>query len=360
MINWAEPMVQYFEYYEVNPKTWTDQRLLANVRKSTIRRDLYADTLGSASIDITDKTNEGYVRIYLIAVQNGNTHKVPIGTFLVQTPFESFNGITKKMSMDGYTPLIELKEKKPPIGFYVPMKNTAGIPNNVMDVVMKMTSEGCRAPIVKNSYPESLFKDFIADPNETLFDYVSALLSTIQHEFAIDEMGRVLFYKKQEISSLSPTWTFTDDNASILLPEIDVSNDLYGVPNVCEVLYSDGIMNYQSTATNDDVNSPLSTVNRGRKIVYRETNPDIIGNPTGAKIDQYAIRRLKELSNVTYRITFSHGYCPVRIGDCVLINYKRAGLNNIKARIVTQTIQCDTGCKIDSVATFVNNLWGGG
>ena len=358
MINWAEPMVQYFEYYEVNPQTWTDQRVLTKVTKSTIRRDLYADTLGSASIDITENIKEGYVRIYLVVVQNGNTYKYPLGTFLVQTPFESFNGMSKRITMDGYTPLIELKEKKPPLGFYIPM-NTMGAPTNVMQTIIKLTTEGCRAPVVGNTYSDNMFKEFIADPNETSFDFISALLATIQHEFSIDEMGRILFSKKQEISSLSPTWTFNDDNASILLPEIDVSNDLYGVPNVIEVSYSDGIMNYQSTVTNDDVNSPLSTINRGRQIIYRETNPDIIGNPTANKIDKYALRRLKELSNITYRITFSHGYCPVRIGDCVLINYNRAGLTNIKARIVSQNIQCDTGCTIASVATFVNNLWGG-
>lgn len=48
-----------------------------------------------------------------------------------------------------------------------------------------------------------------------------------------------------------------------------------------------------------------------------------------------------------------HGYCPVRVGDCVLLNYERAGLKNIKAKVISQSINCGIGCTVEETAVFV-------
>ena len=36
MINWNESMAQTFEYYEVDPNTWKDVKLLENVKSCKI------------------------------------------------------------------------------------------------------------------------------------------------------------------------------------------------------------------------------------------------------------------------------------------------------------------------------------
>ena len=76
-------------------------------------------------------------------------------------------------------------------------------------------------------------------------------------------------------------------------------------------------------------------------------------------IDEYAKNLLESLSTLKYQITFSHGYYPVRVGDCVRLNYTRAGLNNVKALITEQTIKCTTGCKIEETAIYTKKLWEG-
>ena len=53
-----------------------------------------------------------------------------------------------------------------------------------------------------------------------------------------EEMGRVLFAPKQETDALQPVWTFDDGNSSILYPDMDDEMDLYGIPNVVEVMCS--------------------------------------------------------------------------------------------------------------------------
>ena len=120
MADWTKSMQQTFEYYIVDPNTWKDMKLIDTVKSCTVNRDAEADTLGSASFDITDSVGECYIRAYLVAIQNGVTEKHPLGTFLVQTPSSSYDGKTRSVSMDAYTPLLELKEKQPPLGYYVP------------------------------------------------------------------------------------------------------------------------------------------------------------------------------------------------------------------------------------------------
>jgi hypothetical protein len=162
---------------------------------------------------------------------------------------------------------------------------------------------------------------------------------------------------KQDTASLQPVWTYDDDNSSILYPDFSMDHDLYGIPNVVEVVYSGGGTPYYARAVNDDVNSPTSTVNRGREIVHRVTNPSLIGNPTNNQIDDYAEQLLRELSTLEYTISYTHGYCPVRVGDCVRLNYARAGVTDIKAKVISQSIKCEPGCPVTEKAVFTTKLW---
>lgn len=358
MIDWLKSMEQTYEYYIVNPRTWKDETILRNVKSSTINRDSEAETLGSATINITESVGECYIRVYLIAIQNGVKEKIPLGTFLVQTPSSSFNGKIRDVTMDAYTPLLELKENPPPLGYSVLRDVSPTEQTNIMDVAYQITRDHVRAPVYKVKCDEKLFRDFVANTDDTWLTFVTDLIANAKYELALDELGRILFAPKQKIESLQPVWTYDDSNSSILYSDVSMEHDLYGIPNVVEVIYSNGDTLLYSRAVNDDSDSPVSTVNRGREITHRTTDPGLAGNPTQKEIDEYAVRLLKELSSVEYTVTYSHGYCPVRLGDCVRLNYERAGLSNIKAKVVSQSIDCSTGCKVTEKAVFTTKLWG--
>lgn len=351
-MDWSASMQQTYEYYIVDTSTWKDIKLLDNVKTCTINRDSEVETLGSATIDITDSVGENYIRAYLVTVQNGVRRKHPLGTFLVQTPSSSFNGKIRNVSMDAYTPLLELKENPPPLGYSV-LKG-----ENVMDVAYRLTREHVRAPVVEPNSPINLFHDFVANTSDTWLTFIADLISNAKHTFSLDEMGRILFSPQQDTASLQPVWTYDDSNSSILYPDFNMDHDLYGIPNVVEVVYSNGSDYYYSRVVNDDPNSSISTANRGREIIHRVTDPDLIGDPTKNQIDEYARQVLRNLSSLEYTITYSHGYCPVRIGDCVRLNYTRAGLTDIKAKVISQSIKCEPGCPVTEKAVFTTKLWG--
>lgn len=351
MADWTKSMEQSFEYYTVDPGTWKDVKLISTVKSCSITWDSDADTLGSATIDITESIGETYIRVYLVTVQNGVRERFPLGTYLVQTQSSKFDGMLNSASFDGYTPLIELKEKQPPLGYYTAKSG------NIMDEAYLIVRNNARAPVVAASSEETLYQDFVANTDDTWVTYVSDLIANAKFYFDLDEMGRILFAPKQDTASLQPVWTYTDDNSSILYPDITFERDLYGIPNVVEVTYTDEHSYYTTRVVNDDPNSPISTVNRGREIPYRDTNPSFSGVPTQPMIEEYANQLLRDLSTIECTITYTHGYNPVRMFDCVRLNYTRSGLTDIKARVIRQTIKCETGASVEETAVFTQKLW---
>lgn len=351
MPDWTASMQQTFEYYVVDPGTWKDTTRLDVVKSSSINRDSTVETLGSAAFDVVESVGECYIRVYLITIQNGVKEKHPLGTFLVQTPSSTFDGKVRNVTMDAYTPLIELKEKMPPIGYSL----LEGA--NIMDNAYFILRENVRAPVAKATCDETLQDNFVADPSETWSSFLRDLVSAAKYSFDLDEMGRILFAPKQDAEKLQAVWTYDDSNSSILYPELTFDHDLYGIPNVVEVVYSRGNKNITKRIVNDDENSPISTVNRGREIIHRVTNPDI-GNPTPGQVEEYAKRVLREVSTLEYTISYTHAYCPVRVGDGVRLNYKRAGLVDVRAKVISQSIKCEPGCPVTERAVFTKKLWG--
>lgn len=351
MIDWHSTMEQTFEFYVVDPVTWKDSNQLDCIESCSISRDSTDETLGSATIDATENLGECYIRIYLSVIQNDLQERIPLGTFLVQTPSISFDGKNYKYSVDAYTPLIELKETMPPLGYSL-LKG-----QSIMSLACKLFEENMRAPVVKVSSDDTLSNNFVSNLNDTWLTFLSDFIANAKYSLSLDGLGRVLFSPEQDTASLRPVWTYNDDDVSILYPDITDSRDLFDIPNVVEVIYSTDTTYLVAKAVNDSKDSPVSTVNRGREIIKRVSNPSIIGTPDQEYVDAYAEQLLRNLSSLEHTITYKHGYCPVQVGDCVLLNYEKSGLTNIKAKIVSQSITCETGCPVEETAVYATELW---
>lgn len=351
MIDWTKSMQQTFEFHVVDPATWHDIKRIDTIKSCAINRDSSSATLGSASMDCSEALDECYIRVYLVAIQNGITQKVPLGAFLVQTPSIKFDGKASTISLDAYTPLIELKGSPPPIGYSL-LKG-----QKIMDIASSLCEENMRAPVIAAVSSEKLNENFVANLNDTWLTFVSDLIANAKFQFGLDEMSRVIFEPVQDIASLRSKWTYDDSNSSILYPDMTNERDLYDVPNVVEVVYSTNVGYISAKVVNNDESSPISTVNRGREVVHRETNPNFSGVPTQEVINKYAVQLLRNLSCLEHKITYKHGYCPVRIGDCVTLNYERAGLYNVRAKVISQNIRCETGCQVEETAVYTTKLW---
>lgn len=354
MPDWTKPMIQTFEYYEIDPLTWKEKRKINTVKSSSIDRDSTNETKGSANIVISDFVGECYIRTYLVITQNGITERFVLGTHIVQTTPTEFDGKIFSTSVDAYTPLLELKENPPPLGYYIPKDS------NILDSAYLLVREHARAPVIPTTNTENAYTDFVSNTDDTWLSFISDLLSTLKYSLDVDEYGQILFVPYQDTATLQPVWTYNDDNSSILYPTLSLDYDVYGVPNVVEVIYSNGKTILQSQAINDNENSPVSIQNRGREILYRVVNPEGLMVSTQAQLDDYTKKLLKTVSSIEYTISYKHGYCPVRVGDCVRLNYEKAGISGIKAKVISQNIECVPGCPVSEKASFTVNLWEGG
>lgn len=347
-MDWTSSMKQTYEFYEVNPTSWNDIRQINSIVSCSINIDESSDTYYSASFTATEMLDEMYVRVYLIAVQNGGKTKIALGTFLVQSPSYTFNGVYASININAYSPLIELKEKKPRLGYTI--RKGA----ELLNTSVAQMDANLRAPVSIIDDTLVATKNITAESGENWLSFLAYTFGLSKRKIVLDGYGKVGFVKETSVDKMNPSAFFDDGNSSILYPSITDDRDWYGIPNVVEVYYGN---QYYSRIVNDEESSPTSTVNRGREILYRETAPNVPAISSQEDLDRYATRLLEELSSLEHRVTFSHGYCETKVGDCIMLNYKLAGMTNVKARIINQTISCVPGCKVDETAVYTTSLW---
>ena len=346
MPDWTRSMMQTFEFYVMDPTSYSRIKKLDTITKCTIRRDLKADTLGSASFESTEDLEECYIGIFLITIQDDVKESIPLGVFLNQSPGWDFDGYNRSISSDAYTPLIELQEKMPPLGY------TVRTSQNILNSAYLIARDNMRTPVVKTSGEINLTSNFVANQNDTWLKFITELLANEKYELAFDEYNRLLFAPHQDVVSMRPIWTYNDDNSSILYPDISLSRDLYDVPNVVEVVYSKNDLYFFSRVKNDNEDSETSIPRRGREILYREDASSTANIVSQEQLDGYARNILREKSSLEYQITYKHGYCPVQIGDCVRLDYYASGLFGVKAKVTSQSIECVPGCPVSETAVY--------
>ena len=374
MIDWTKSMSQTYEFYVVNPYTGMNKEKLYNVTGASITRDLQSDTQVSGSIEYDGELDEAYVRVYLVAEQGEEHEKIPLITMLCQTPSTSYNGKYKKTSITGYSPLIELQNCYPPFGYTFPKAGTTPLTNDdpyrLDNLIQSLCDDNMRTTVLSigedlsDTQRAKMTEPIVTDPQQTWFEVISQLIGLTDYMFRVTPLGVTYFEKKPKLSRMAPIWTYDTENSSILSADISIDRDIYGIPNVIEVIVtsiSGSIMNV--SVENNDTNSPTSIPSRGRRVVSRIINPEDIGKlPPNSedKLREYAKDKLEKVNELTYTISYKHGYCDVNIGDCVKINYPEAGIDNIKALVINQKIDCKTGCEVEETAIFTRKLFEGG
>ena len=349
MADWARGMKQTWTWVEVDPGTWQDIRVIDTVVSASIKRDAGSDLRESASIVLdSEMLGEIYVRAYIDIEQDGRSERVCVGTFLCQTPVLKSNGKTQELTVDAYSPLLELRDDRPPYGYTSTGK--------VSDRIAQIVEGASHAPFVgygSTSFPVPV----VANEDDSWLSYSRALAAYSGCDVTCDEWGRVQMAPIISRASLRQTWEFTDSNSSILLPDVEETFDWYGLPNVCEVVWSEDTRSVVGRAENSSRMSAISTVRRGRRVVMRVDNPDELKDGcTQVEADALARTLLEDASVVEREFVISHGFCPVKIGDCVRIAFARYGIDML-AQVRSQEIDCATGATMRSVCVSTERMW---
>lgn len=333
-----------YRFCKVDPGTWLDNEVIDNVESADITYDLTLDTKGMMTLTTIEDVGEAYIRAYIL---RDNNQPEVIGTFLAQTQSSSHDGRLKRYTIEAYSPLHELNETYPAIGYTIAKGAT------IAERAAYLAEANCRAPVVGDLSGTKTTATFTAEVDETWLAYLSELLAMDGKSFIPDYGGSILIVPDRDASSMQPVFEFVDSNASITKSDIEEQRDLYQVPNKVVVIAPNGM---QATATNTNNDTPLSYSNRGRWIEKRVTDPSLPEGYTQTQLNDYAKKILSEESLVEHTVQFVHLWVPnLRIGDCVRLDFERSDIHT-RAIIQSMKLTCDKSAMVETTVTYTEAM----
>lgn len=352
MTDWGKGYSQRFEFCEVDPYTWNDRRPLETVASCSVTRDTDTALRERATIEMDSiDPGEFWVRAYMTVTQGGASQRFAVGTWLVQTPSVDYGSGVSTVRCQAYSSLHPLSESLAPIGYFV--REGANVPDVVAGIVGSVST----VPFIVPAGEFRLPSHYVASDTSSMLDVCRGIAAAVGLRVGFDAFGRITLAPATPVSSLVPSWVFRDDDKSIMMPDVGVAEDWFGMPNVCEVVYTKRGVSTVGRAVNDNPESVLSTVRRGREVTLRVRNPrELKGAVTERACELLARQRLQEASMLERTVTLEHGWCPVGIGDCVRMEYSRHGLG-IEGIIERQDFDLKTGMTVKSVITTRSNLF---
>ena len=351
MTDWYKGKQIDYEVREVDPATWRDAGQLAAAKEMEITRDDATDYREGIRLSVRGWSGaERYLRVYFLPTQYGETERVCLGTFLATRPRTAY-ATAMVHELTGYSPLKELSRGLLPRGYNAPAGSDA------ISFAANTCRRWCRAPVVRGAATHELAGVYAANDQDNPLSFVKGLLATAGMEPVVDTLGRIVFSPIRAAEALQPTWTFGDSpDGSIMFPEVTEEYAWFDVPNAVEIVFEGDGATIVGRADNYGAYSPVSRVARGYEAGLREIASDPAVSQAAA--DAAAMRRLRELSSAERSISYRHGYCPVKLGDCIQMDYTRYAL---RARLLVrrQVISCaSSSCTVDETGTWTERLFG--
>lgn len=260
----------------------------------------------------------------------------PLGVFIPAAPKVSYTSGGYTVSLELYDKLLILEQDTAESTFTVP----AGA--NVTDTIRAIIAEAGETLLTIVDSDETLSSPMVWEIGTTRLKIVNELLEAINY-FSLwcDGWGAYHAAPYYAPQTRPIVRTFTDDAASIYSPDFTHDLDTFNVPNrVTLVARSDGdAPALTAVATDEDPNSPFSQPSRGRWLGQPFTD---IEATSQAVLDSIAVRRLRELQQVSSTFDFSHAMVPLNLNDVVRFQQSPNGIN-VRAVVQTMTISTAVG-----------------
>ena len=320
-MQWNKGYTAQFYAAEVDTDTWHDKDVIQIISGSISRG---TDGLRE-SADVTcrnfDANTEKWIRIYLNAKQGGNIVHTPIFTGLAVSPEENIDGNIRDYPVQCYSVLQPAEDVLLERGWYAPV----GI--NGAELVKRLLSVS-PAPVKIVDESKGLTKAIVAEDEETNLSMANKILKVIERRLRILGDGTIEICKV----ATEPSAQFDVYNNDSVEPKVNKKRDWFKCPNVFKAIQG----NMTAIARDDDPNSILSTVKRGREVWKQETVSSL---NTGEGISAYARRRLKEEQSAGISISYNRRYKPnLLIGDVVRMDFPLQGIVG-NYRIKSQSIE---------------------
>lgn len=311
----------------VDPVTWRDLERIG-ITGGTVSREI-SGLRQSADVDTTGfrPDSECWVRIWMDAAQAGDVAHEPLFTGLASVSQISINGMLTTCPVECYSVLKPAEDVILERGYFAAVGTYAG---SLIRDLLSVTP----APVVIEQTSPTLQQTIIAEDSENRLSMVEKLLTAIHWRLRIDGDGtiRVGPWDSAERAAFG---IYND----VIEPKVSLKADWFSCPNVLRATSGE----FTAVARDDDPQSPLSTVRRGREIWRAEGSVTLSSLES---LEDYARRRLREEQAYAYRVGYDRRYDPaVNVSDVIRLHYPEQGLLG-SYTVASQSIALGDGAKV--------------
>jgi len=303
------------------PKGWLDSVLAASVANNAlaeIKRTARFTLMDSANINWLSDRIKPWIRLKM---PDGGWAEWPQGVFLLSTPTRK---VTKTgqiiREVEAYDQLVILRDDR------VTDRCTVTAGTNYITAV-KQILDGAG---ITNQNLTPTDKTLPADrewaPGTPKLRIINDLLSAINYRSLwFDENGVAVAEPYISPADRAAEYTYRDDDQSVIFPEVVETLDLFDVANRWVLVVSEPDRPVLvSTYTNDNPDSPTSTVSRGRVIVDFREGEDAADQDS---LDAKAARLAFEASQVYQQVEFETAIMPIHSdSDVIELYFSALGL----------------------------------
>lgn len=263
-----------------------------------------------------------YIGGYRKIIIPGEEIKTPLGVFLLSTPTRTIDeaGVIKR-NIEAYDQLLVLQEDKTTGTFLIEAgtKFTDAI-KNILTVAgithYNITDTDLELPV-----------DREWEGGTPKLEIINELLEAMNYQplwFDAEGYAIVRPYERPDVRSVE--MTYRDDEEGVFLPTMEETYDFFNVPNRFVLVVSEPEMDeMKSIYTNENPDSPTSTVSRGRVITeYRQVEA-----PDKETLDSLAERAAYEASQVYQEVKMETKIIPTHShNNMVRLEYRKLGIAN--------------------------------
>lgn len=291
----------------IDPVTWVEQERIESVSGSVSRTDSGLRSSAELTVREYDEPIDRWIRIYMDGDQDGDRAHEAVFTGIVSTPGSDHNGALTSVKLTAYSPLKAAEDIKLQLGWYVPAGRNGA-------TVIRELLKNQPAPVEIRGTAPVLSEAIVAEQNENCLTMTEKVLAAINWKMQVAGDGTIIC-SPVDINP-EPILIMGANDNDIVETSFSKGRDWFNCPNV--LFATTGSAAYE--ARDDDPDSDLSTVARGREVQVFEENVSLADNET---IRSYAVRRLKELQERSETASYTRWYMPdVYPGDAVQHNYK--------------------------------------
>ena len=333
-MDWNKGFSAAYYATRVDPATWRDLERFELISGSINRTNSGLRHAADITCREYDPTKEIWIRIYLDAKQNSDSAHEALFTGLATSPEININGNVTEYPLQCYSVLKPAEDVFLPRGWYAPTGASGA------EVIRQLLSV-CPCPVTADDVSPFLSQSIVAEESETNLSMAEKVLKAIDWRLRIHGDGTVQIAPQ----ATEATATFDAIENDSIEPQLTLTHDWHSCPNCFRAVRDD----ISGTARDDDPNSMLSTISRGREVWAEDTSCDLADDES---ITEYARRRLAQLQANYIQIKYSRRFFPdLLVSDSVRLHYPAQGIDGVY-HISSQDISLEYGATTNEGVTY--------